>query len=443
MDLPDVKVVVQYRATCGLCMLWQRFGRGARGEDTEATGVLLVEKKDTHAERLAKEARAAKRAAGKAKPTARAAAKGEEITGGKRTRRESVTCTPNKRIALRTVSLSLNAGCSPLVSHHHTPSRLRDMESPIDSCASDTDNDPSASDIEECVDGDQEAIAGASGLGMETGVVVGVSTTATSKKSRQAAKGKRAGLEVGDPLDLLINPSAHCHCRREPVGVYFGHWGSGGKQSIWSLLNRLADGPFPRAAIDPKLCDPDSPEGCTRCATVKSDVCCDLCSPELFKSFLNPKKSDKRAAGKSQLRYERKSWTVGSLALEQDILRWRSAKGREVYGANAVCMYGDEIFMADSIIERLVKAAHLKKIKSVDDLHKELDWNSTHIQKYGTSLISMILSSESATSGTASAEILPPTTPRSPRSSKKARKCSQCGQEGHYSKSCALVLFFY
>ena len=46
MDLPDIKIVVQWKATCTLSTLWQRFGRGARGEGYRATGILLVGKQD-------------------------------------------------------------------------------------------------------------------------------------------------------------------------------------------------------------------------------------------------------------------------------------------------------------------------------------------------------------------------------------------------------------
>lgn len=46
MDLPDIKIVVQWKATCTLSTLWQRFGRGARGEGYQATAILLVGKQD-------------------------------------------------------------------------------------------------------------------------------------------------------------------------------------------------------------------------------------------------------------------------------------------------------------------------------------------------------------------------------------------------------------
>ena len=61
MDLPDIEIVVQWKATCDLCTLWQRFGRVARGRGKEGVAILLVEKKDTNEERAAKAKRAAKR----------------------------------------------------------------------------------------------------------------------------------------------------------------------------------------------------------------------------------------------------------------------------------------------------------------------------------------------------------------------------------------------
>ena len=43
VDIPDIKLVVQYRVTCNLDTLYQQFGRGARSLDNEAYAVLLAE----------------------------------------------------------------------------------------------------------------------------------------------------------------------------------------------------------------------------------------------------------------------------------------------------------------------------------------------------------------------------------------------------------------
>jgi ERCC4-related helicase len=44
MDVPNVELVVQWKATCTLSMLWQRFGCAGRNPALEATAVFLVEK---------------------------------------------------------------------------------------------------------------------------------------------------------------------------------------------------------------------------------------------------------------------------------------------------------------------------------------------------------------------------------------------------------------
>ncbi|EKM75475.1 hypothetical protein AGABI1DRAFT_21298, partial [Agaricus bisporus var. burnettii JB137-S8] len=54
MDIGDVEIIVQYKATCDFCTLWQRFGRAARAPGIQGVGILLVEKKDTANNRKSK-----------------------------------------------------------------------------------------------------------------------------------------------------------------------------------------------------------------------------------------------------------------------------------------------------------------------------------------------------------------------------------------------------
>ncbi|EPQ53958.1 P-loop containing nucleoside triphosphate hydrolase protein, partial [Gloeophyllum trabeum ATCC 11539] len=42
LDIPDIKVVVQWKATCNITTLWQRLGRAARGYGQEGIGIILV-----------------------------------------------------------------------------------------------------------------------------------------------------------------------------------------------------------------------------------------------------------------------------------------------------------------------------------------------------------------------------------------------------------------
>lgn len=57
MDIPDVRVVVQWRATCTVSTLWQRLGRAGRNRSIEATALFLVEKEYFDEEKAKKEER--------------------------------------------------------------------------------------------------------------------------------------------------------------------------------------------------------------------------------------------------------------------------------------------------------------------------------------------------------------------------------------------------
>ncbi|KIK21473.1 hypothetical protein PISMIDRAFT_82930, partial [Pisolithus microcarpus 441] len=105
MDVPDILMVIQWRATCNLATLWQRFGRAARDRRLTGTVILFAEKEYFNDEKVAKAARKAKRGEtckctakeanllGEGHPLKRAAlASGEEISSqilhaGKRRKR--------------------------------------------------------------------------------------------------------------------------------------------------------------------------------------------------------------------------------------------------------------------------------------------------------------------------------------------------------------------
>ncbi|KAH9040343.1 P-loop containing nucleoside triphosphate hydrolase protein [Lactarius pseudohatsudake] len=52
LDLRDIEIVVQWRYTQSLCMLWQRLGRAARDPNKEATGIYMVEPQHTDQRRI-------------------------------------------------------------------------------------------------------------------------------------------------------------------------------------------------------------------------------------------------------------------------------------------------------------------------------------------------------------------------------------------------------
>ncbi|KIL55116.1 hypothetical protein M378DRAFT_91381 [Amanita muscaria Koide BX008] len=68
MDLPDIGLVVQWRATCTLTTLWQRMGRAARNQSLTAKAVFLVEKEHFDDERKRRADRAKVKEARKRRP---------------------------------------------------------------------------------------------------------------------------------------------------------------------------------------------------------------------------------------------------------------------------------------------------------------------------------------------------------------------------------------
>ncbi|KAH9023948.1 P-loop containing nucleoside triphosphate hydrolase protein [Lactarius pseudohatsudake] len=52
LDLWDIEIVVQWRYTQSLCMLWQRLGQAARDPNKEATGIYMVEPQHTDQRRI-------------------------------------------------------------------------------------------------------------------------------------------------------------------------------------------------------------------------------------------------------------------------------------------------------------------------------------------------------------------------------------------------------
>ncbi|KAF9498371.1 P-loop containing nucleoside triphosphate hydrolase protein [Pleurotus eryngii] len=69
MDLADIAVIVQFKSTCDLNSLFQRFGQAARGCDQSAVAILLVDKKDTDESRMKSQQAAQKRKEKKLKGT--------------------------------------------------------------------------------------------------------------------------------------------------------------------------------------------------------------------------------------------------------------------------------------------------------------------------------------------------------------------------------------
>lgn len=167
IDVQGVKVIVQYKATCDLCTLWQRFGRAARGADEEAIAILLVEKKDTEEDRSAKATKFTKRKAA-----------------------EEINSQPAKRPALadRTLSTMASENVSGELS-----SQMAISESNLD-------------DHEKMIE--------------ERRLHYGQPVFAQLQKAKKTRKETRT-VEVGSAMDDFINAHLHLHCRRLVLTIFF------------------------------------------------------------------------------------------------------------------------------------------------------------------------------------------------------------------------------
>lgn len=57
MDVPDIQLVLQWRATCKLSVLWQQFGHAVPDRSLQGTAILFAEKEFFDDERVAKATR--------------------------------------------------------------------------------------------------------------------------------------------------------------------------------------------------------------------------------------------------------------------------------------------------------------------------------------------------------------------------------------------------
>lgn len=191
MDISDVKLVVQWKATCDLCALWQRFGRAGRGAGEQATAILLVEKKDMNEERVLKAGRAARKKNSK-----------REGIGTKRKAPTDLSGPQSKRQALADKSVVVVN--QAVGAAHNTEIGEEDEQ------GDESDEDEVMMNDEERSDFLQERR-------------VSYSKRDKPESARQP-KGRARDLEPHSAMDDFINAqSAGFRCRREVPNLFFGN----------------------------------------------------------------------------------------------------------------------------------------------------------------------------------------------------------------------------
>lgn len=175
MDLPDVDTVVQWRATCDMCDLWQRFGRVARATGREGAGILFHEKSHLDDSREQKRITAAKRKA-----------LGD---GGRPAKRVAIAAGGRTGTVVAQIPTNREQGSSAI----HPDTEME--EGPV----------VDSRDIERKAKYNQRAIK------------------SVPTRKAKGAKDSKPTLELYGPLDDFINAGEReeVQCRRMPVKLYF------------------------------------------------------------------------------------------------------------------------------------------------------------------------------------------------------------------------------
>jgi superfamily II DNA/RNA helicase len=174
MDVPDIKIIVQYKATCNLSTLWQRFGRAARKQGLEATVILLVEKTKMGSEEVS-------------------------MSGLKRKALQALDPGQAKRVAYMP-SMRSSASKPPANPAVDDPQSIYSPFQSIDSEKQLTEEEWVQKKKADYIKADR-----------------------TIAKATQASKGKCKPnpAEVGTPIYDFINPRPKFPCRRAVLNVYF------------------------------------------------------------------------------------------------------------------------------------------------------------------------------------------------------------------------------
>ncbi|KAF4579691.1 hypothetical protein EYR40_000127 [Pleurotus pulmonarius] len=373
MDLPDIKLVVQWRATCGLNTLFQRFGRAARGKGETGVGILLVDKKDLDDEN-GQRGSSKRKATNQNGPTPKRRAPTSNV--GQQATTES-RCEPSNGDLMEVdVADSID-------SSHAIAAAIKPQP-------------PVSMDPNECRKryhkqggnpGDRSAVG----------------------------KGRLArGNDLGSPMDDYIN--AHLRgvcCQRIIPSTFFGNDRRGNDTHL--------------------ACDPNDSAGCRRCRPPPKGDCCFICTPEAFTQYSVLYVKPKRAPQKSSI----KKFTMSTAAstFRTALLEWRKTHALAEMGATIVQLYGAKMFMTNDIVARIVACAALGKLTTLEQLDKETGWDVDWAGQHKTELLNLIHKffptksppptlSTTTTQPTASSEVPLPSKP-------KELHCRRCGGTGH------------
>ncbi|KAH9831739.1 P-loop containing nucleoside triphosphate hydrolase protein [Rhodofomes roseus] len=374
VNIADIRIVVQWRLTCNLNTLWQRFGRAARDLSLDAVAVLLVEARyfDEEREKVkgCADKRAEKRKADLSaqKPAKKTRTQGPPpaaVTASSSTNVESETRHDDVRHAGDEQARATGGdhGVSGL------PGQGSSQEPPI-----------SAGGVAQHVD--------LASLHAEFEAARAVTGRAAKRKHKQSVADAS---QLSPELDALVNAATRpFRCYRAPIMAYYRNDQIGKSvSSIWKgRLIRLTS---------TYLTEPDNPPcrptGCSRCATRSPVVCCILCSPDAqcFKAIAPGEcHTAARPDGASRIKKDMVISPAGR-DLRTALNTFRRERTIEKYNKALLDALGPSVILPDNVLDHLVECAQAGKIKSATDLQREVGKKWGKVQEHGEAVIALIM----------------------------------------------------
>ncbi|KAH9929414.1 P-loop containing nucleoside triphosphate hydrolase protein [Fomitopsis serialis] len=418
VNVADVRIVVQWRMPRDLNTLWQRFGRAARDLTLNAVAILLVDGRYFDEEKEKKQ-RAAEKAAEKAAKKRKAV----NDPAQKPTKRARTNDTPGTSAATATSSIT-------------NIEQQREAASETESA--DATRPPAGGVSEDQGRGSsQEPPQRGAGVGSQVDLAslrADIEAARLSSRQGGARKGKKTDQETSElsaELDALVNAATRPHrCYRAPIMAYYRN----------------------------DQIEPDDPpclaEGCSRCATRAPMLCCILCSPDApCFAAVAPHECD---AAPPQPRASRikKDTTISPAGrdLRTALDTFRRERTINKYGRALLDNLGASVVLPDNAIDRLVECAQAGKIKSLDDVQREVGKKWGKAREYGEEVAAIIrrifpldnpfvvapltprpqpVNAAHVGSSTAPNHSSALATPTPARRTVRQYKCSACGAAGH------------
>ncbi|KAI0310051.1 P-loop containing nucleoside triphosphate hydrolase protein [Amylostereum chailletii] len=360
VDIPDIRVIIQWRLTCTMEALWQRFGRAARDPSLEGVAIIFVPPKELD----------------KAKP---GPSIGRPTAASKKRKREDETSTTNLETLLPVSyhDLALKKQATSLPSTPNVPIAVGRGESLSASTVG-----GGRSQVQVQLRGETVTEAPVPSGGPSSIVQPKVSAPSDNDlrfKYHRKAEIKQAWQwkpekKVDDQVDEAMNDFVNAHtrgfgCRRTIPRVYFGG------VDVSDHLHCLKTDPL----------------GCPRCRPTRSRLCCDICTPSLLTQMgisLTSTPLPRPSETKSHSAIRKKDPTATENDLQAKLQSWQKTTAKAIYSHATYRKHGPFFLISDENLDRIVVCAQMKKIKSVADIAREMCWNEANT--HGAAILAII-----------------------------------------------------